>query len=404
MLMFIGIGLCISAYYIYHNKESVLMNLAKAGVKLEDIYLTFKGMRVSYLVPDHENHTLIDQFNKYYLDRYVSKLSHDNKYNKSNNDYFVILKYNIKRNTICFVKNSFTFNDIIISEEDVSFSSPIILCSVSIYENNSETKECKKLFEDIDITECLNYLVNRNSRVVLSNNSKFKVFWIYYLNYFLQERNIYINSNNLDAISISWNIMEANMNITNGNEILIETNDSETNIRNIDEVEIQGFIENENEYDNIDDIENLIINFCNRKNINNEVLDIVTQEDKVTQEDIVTQEDASANKVEAVSVTQEHAETNNEKDLDVVEDPDNEIISNDVFLENSFSSEDLEVSKVHDDEVSVTQASKLEDASEVEVSITQASKVEEDAVTQECEVAEDAEVSVTQENLVTKQL
>ena len=160
MLMFIGIGLCISAYYIYHNKESVLINLATAGVKLEDIYLNFKGMSVSYLVPDHENHTLIDQFNKYYLDRYVSKLSHDNKYNKSNNDYFVILKYNIKRNTICFVKNSFTFNDMIISQQDVYFSSPIILCSVSIYENNSEPKECKKLFEDIDITECLNYLVN----------------------------------------------------------------------------------------------------------------------------------------------------------------------------------------------------------------------------------------------------
>lgn len=71
MLMFIGIGLCITAYYIYHNKESVLINIATAGVKLEDIYLNFKGMSVSYLVPDHENHTLIDQFNKYYLDRYV---------------------------------------------------------------------------------------------------------------------------------------------------------------------------------------------------------------------------------------------------------------------------------------------------------------------------------------------
>ena len=116
MLMLIGFGLCISAYYIYQNKEHVLMNIAKAGVRLEDIYLNYLGMSVSYLVPDHLNSSLIDQCNKYYLDRYVSNLSHLDKYNKTNNEYFVILKYNIKRRVLCYVKNSFTFSDINITD------------------------------------------------------------------------------------------------------------------------------------------------------------------------------------------------------------------------------------------------------------------------------------------------
>merc|ERR1711871_886182 len=142
----------------------------------------YVGMSVSYLVPDHLNSTLIDQCNKYYLDRYISNLSHLDKYNKTNNEYFVILKYNIKRKTLCYVKNSFTFSDMNIGEEDFNFSSPIILCSVSIYETNQETNERTTLFSDIDVTQCFNYLVNRNSKLILSNKNKYKEFWIYYYN------------------------------------------------------------------------------------------------------------------------------------------------------------------------------------------------------------------------------
>ena len=127
MLMFIVFGLCISALYIYQNKEHVGMNIAKAGIKLEDIYLNYKGMSISYLVPDHENNILINKYNRYYLDRYVSNIVH-NKY-KTNKDYFVIIKYNIKRKTFCYVKNSFTFNDILITEDDFKFISPIILAN-----------------------------------------------------------------------------------------------------------------------------------------------------------------------------------------------------------------------------------------------------------------------------------
>ena len=104
MLMLIGFGLFISAYCLYQNKNNVMMNIAKAGIKLEDIYLNFKGISLSYLVPDHNNLTLINQYNKYYLDRYVSNLSHNDNYNVNNNNYFVILKYDIKRKLYVMLK------------------------------------------------------------------------------------------------------------------------------------------------------------------------------------------------------------------------------------------------------------------------------------------------------------
>ena len=268
MLMFLGFGICLSAYYIYQNKESVFMNIAKASVRIEDIYLNYLGMSVSYLVPDHSNTTLLDQYNKYYLDRYVSNLSHQDKYNKMNNEYFVILKYDIKRKILCYVKNSFTFNEIELSEEDINFSSPIILCNVSIYETNPETNERKKLFDNIDVTECFNYLVNRNSRIILSNTSKYKEFWLYYLNYFLQNRNIFINYDNLENIELSWKIMDQNIKTTEGSEISLITNNDSTNISIIDDTQTIGINENENEYDSIDDINQIDFSKKNHSDIN----------------------------------------------------------------------------------------------------------------------------------------
>jgi hypothetical protein len=253
MLMFIGFGICISAYYIYHNKDNVFMNLAKAGVKLEDVYLNYKGMSISYLVPDHTNYNLLDQYNKYYLDRYVSNLSHNDNYNKTNNEYFVILKYNIKRKTLCYVKNSFTFSEMNILEEDMNYSSPIILCSLSIFETNTDNDDKKALFTDIDVTECFNYLVNKNSKLILSNNRKYKEFWIYYFNYFLQSRSIFINCSNLDNIELVWSIMDDKIKTTNGSEIFVTTDNNSTNICLIGNESMHNLSHNENEYDSIED-------------------------------------------------------------------------------------------------------------------------------------------------------
>ena len=49
-----------------------------------------------YLVPDHENKILIDQCNKFYLQKYVDNISNGQSYNDNNNNYFVVLNFSIK--------------------------------------------------------------------------------------------------------------------------------------------------------------------------------------------------------------------------------------------------------------------------------------------------------------------
>ena len=322
MLMFIGFGICLSAYYIYQNKESVFMNIAKASLRIEDIYLNYVGLSVSYLVPDHSNSSLLDQYNKYYLDRYVSNLSHQDKYNKANNEYFVILKYNIKRKILCYVKNSFTFSEIELCDKDINFSSPIILCNISIYETDPETNERKTLFDEIDVTECFNYLINRNSRIILSNNNKYKEFWIYYLNYFLENRNIFINFDNLDNIELSWKIMDASIKTTEGSELLLITNNNSTNISIIDD--IQKIDINENEYDSIDDICQL--NFSKKKkNINYKYsnnLNIIEKNNNSVKNEY-QEDDVDSLEVEISDGSEDNRE--------IVEEDEDEVIVEDIF-------------------------------------------------------------------------
>ena len=181
----------------------------------------------------------------------MDNISNSQSYNDNNNNYFVVLNFSIKRKTLCYVKNSLIFNDKEITEDDVNYSSPIILCTVNI--NQRTNGDIKNLFTNYDVTNIINYLVNRNTKIILSNLPKYKEFWIYYLNYFLQDRNVYINIDNLNEIEFEWNIMKDNLEKIEGSEILIYTNESKTNISNISTNEIEKII-SENEYDSIDDI------------------------------------------------------------------------------------------------------------------------------------------------------
>jgi hypothetical protein len=384
MLMLIGFGLCISAYYIYQNKENVLMNIAKAGVKLEDIYLNYVGMSVSFLVPDHSNSSLIDQCNRYYLDRYVSNLSHSDNYNKTNNEYFVILKYNIKRKVLCYVKNSFTFSDIIITEEDVNFSSPIILCSVSIYETNQETNERTTLFSDIDVTQCFNNLVTRNSKLILSNTNKYKEFWIYYFNYFLQNRNIFINTDNLNNIEIEWNIMDSNIKTTKGSELLVVTNNSSTEISIIESNESLHI--NEDEYDSIDDLNKIDFSQKLNADINNQyVNDENTIQPENNEELDGLNQDIGGEVFDDEEVVDEEVEETNEVVDEDVEET-NEVVEEEVEEEVEETNEEVEVEEVVE---VVEEVEEVEETNEVEEEVEETNEeveVEVEEVVKEVEV------------------
>ena len=277
--MFISIGLCLSAYCIYKNKELVFLNLAKMGVKIEDIYFNYKGTNMSYLVPNYENKTLINKCNKFNLQKYLDDIYNNKSYNINNNNYFVVLNYSIKRKTLCYVKNSLIFSDKEITEDDINYLSPIILCSVNI--NQRINGDVKKIFTNYDITNIINYLVNRNTKIILSNLPKYKEFWIFYFNYFLQDRNVFINIDNNEEIEIEWNIMKDNLQKIEGKEILISTDETKTNISIISSNNIEKII-SENEYDSIDDIniskfkkqfrnKNLIMEVINNEILNSNI-------------------------------------------------------------------------------------------------------------------------------------
>jgi len=228
MATILGFGICASAYLIYKNKNKVSLKILDISLKMEEYYLKIRGDLNYELIPD-DNKNMFKISNKYNdIFTQPSDILLRQAYNINDNPcQYYIQVFDINNRIFCFLQKFENIKQIIINENIIKYNSPIISCSLNVLKNNNF------IYEDYDITECLNTFINYNSEIILSNNRDEKKIWIYYFNYIFASRNAFINYNNIDDIKFSWNIMKDNMEIITGEEIIITTTAGICSIKNI---------------------------------------------------------------------------------------------------------------------------------------------------------------------------
>ena len=228
MAAILGFSICASAYLIYKNKNTVSLKILNISLKMEEYYLKIRGDLSYVLVPD-ENKNMFKITNNYQdiLDK-PSDILLRQAYNiNENHCKYYIQVFDINRRIFSFLQKFDNIKQITINKHIIKYNSPIISCSMNVLKNNNF------IYEDYDITDFLNRFINYNSEIILSNNPDIKIIWIYYFNYIFDSRNAYINYNNIDEITFSWNIMKDNMEIITGEDIIIDTQDGVCSIKNI---------------------------------------------------------------------------------------------------------------------------------------------------------------------------
>ena len=106
----------------------------------------------------------------------------------------------------------------------INYNSPIISCSITINDNDNNV-----LYRDYDITILLNSYISYNCELLLSNNNiYYKQLWVFLLNNYLKDKNIYLNLNN----KIIWKIITQNIEIYENSELNIVIKEGKCNITN----------------------------------------------------------------------------------------------------------------------------------------------------------------------------
>ena len=106
----------------------------------------------------------------------------------------------------------------------INYNSPIISCSITINDNDNNV-----LYSDYDITILVNSYISYNCELLLSNNNiYYKQLWVFLLNNYLKDKNIYLNLNN----KIIWKIITQNIEIYENSELNIVIKEGKCNITN----------------------------------------------------------------------------------------------------------------------------------------------------------------------------
>jgi hypothetical protein len=193
------------------------MTLLKISLRIEDLYLKYRGNLEYYLVADENKRTFtkLNNMNTYTKQNDLLLTAYD--INESPIKYYIQV-LDIDNNLFCIFNCYGNYTRINLEDNFINYKSPIISATITI------TKDNIAIYDEYDITNSLNNFINYNCLVNLSNNNKYKKIWIYYFNYIFTSVNAYINYDNIDDIKLSWTIMNDNMDVITGDEIEISVN------------------------------------------------------------------------------------------------------------------------------------------------------------------------------------
>ena len=248
MVYLIGLGACVSFYFMYRNKKSISFQLLKYYTYLDEFFTQFsKSEDTKFLYPYKDS--LVDSSNlkptlinikeagfPFVITRdFIVKEDSDDNTRKSR-EYFNIYKIlSNETDSISETSNviesvnplqlgiqSIQYENIFIERcfhnhmnllSNIDWDPPIIAASISIIDKNNVYT-----FREFDITKFLNAILRNGKVLELNNEYESKLLWIHFFNYLYKSKNILIpcDKNELENYELSWTIVFDNCDVKEG--------------------------------------------------------------------------------------------------------------------------------------------------------------------------------------------
>lgn len=254
MVLLLGVGACVSLFFIYKNKHKISFELLKYYTYIDE-YLSrldrTKSKDTIFLYP--QNGTLLETSNlKMALvnikssklpflitkDFLVLEVDENKKRSKT---FYTVYKISLSQNDetlsrdivqyidpidlgVSFQKYEENINETIFTSQmtllqNIEWDPEIIAASITI-----EDKEKIHTFREYDITEFMIALCKENTIINFTNTYDSKVLWIYLFNYIFKTKHVAIpiEDNVIENINISWNIVLSDCSIIEGENIKLD--------------------------------------------------------------------------------------------------------------------------------------------------------------------------------------
>ncbi len=251
MVYLLGVGACVSFYFMYRNKKKISFELLKYYTYLDEFFTKFRqSEETSFLYPtndslvesSHLKPTLInlkDYGFPYIITRDFIVKEEEGSNNRKSKEFYQIYQIsqteidtNEETDNVIQLVNPFQlgiksieyennfiercFKNHLNLFETLDWQPPIIAASLSIIDKNKVYT-----FREFDISHFLNSLLREGKILNLDNESESKILWIHLFNYIFKDKNILIpaDKDSLDNYTISWTIVFDNCDVKEGTNI-----------------------------------------------------------------------------------------------------------------------------------------------------------------------------------------
>ena len=254
MVYLIGLGACVSFYFMYRNKKNISFQLLKYYTYLDEFFTKFsKSEDTKFLYPYKDS--FVDSSNlkpslinikeygfPYIITRdFIVKEDSDESTRKSR-EYFNIYKIlsnendliEESSNVIELVKplqlgiQSIEYENLFIERcfhnhmmllGNIEWEPSIIAASISIVDKNNVYT-----FREFDVTKFLISLLREGKVLELNNEVDSKILWLHFFNYLFKSKNILIpcDKNELENYEITWTVVFDTCEVKEGSNITLD--------------------------------------------------------------------------------------------------------------------------------------------------------------------------------------
>jgi hypothetical protein len=248
MVYILGVGTCVSLYFLYNNKKKISFEILKYYTYLDEYFTKLdKSKETHFLYPNNSSliettnikNCLVNVFDaslnfvitKDFLvldmeeNKQVSKLFHTiYEIDKNKHERNIIqsidkidlgINYSLYEDKL----NELFFNNQMNLLSNIQWKSPVIATSINLVDQN-------KIFtyREFDITEFFNSLVRENSIIKLDNSKNNKILWIYLFNYIFKDKHVLVplEDNIIENIKLSWTIVLTDCCIIEGESLTFD--------------------------------------------------------------------------------------------------------------------------------------------------------------------------------------
>jgi hypothetical protein len=249
MVYILGVGACVSLYFVYKNKKKVSFEVLKYYTYLDEYFTKLdKSKDTHFLYPNNSVISETSNLKNCLVNVFSSPLNfiitkdflvlelEENKYKSKT--FYTIYKINKEkqeyvenRNVIKPIdKIDLSINYQIYEEklegiffsnqmnllQNIVWDSPVIAASINLVDESKIYT-----FREFDITEFFNSFVREDSIVELNNSNENKILWIYIFNFIFSNKHVLvpIEKDVLEKIKLSWTIVLSDCSIIEGETI-----------------------------------------------------------------------------------------------------------------------------------------------------------------------------------------